>query len=180
MKLAMTLAWLLALLGLSACTILAPPDEVKSPELGAIFGNIQIREPIRSIELREYGKFYLPPFRKTPRVLIFENGTFLAENLPAGKYYIAAVYSRFNEYSLVKDNRSAYQRIIHVKPGSLHFAGSFVIYDQPNQERFKKSLLVRKVRKPSERVLLKQLYDFTEGTGWQARVDKRLKELRVN
>ena len=180
MRLAKTGVWLLALLGLSACTVLAPPDEVKSPELGAIFGNIQIREPITSIELRQYGKFYLPPFRKTPRVLIFENGTFMAENLKPGKYYIAAVYSRFNQYPLVKDNRSAYQRIIRVKAGSIEFAGSYVLFEQPDKERFKKSVLVQKVRKPSERVVLRQLYEFAEGTGWQDRIDKRLRELRVN
>ncbi len=171
---------LFLLLSLAGCaTKPTPPLEVISPEKGMIFGHIRIdgRE-VTGMELREYGKFYLPPFIKPPRVMVFRNGNFLAENLEPGNYYISRFISNKLYYTLVKDNRSAYQHIIRVEPGSLKFVGSFRISDVTPGIFVKGDFNFRTVRHPSERSILKQLFDVTAGTGWQARVERRIKSLR--
>lgn len=170
--------WIL-LQTLTACNVLAPPAEVQSPELGMVFGNIKTSEQIERIEFREFGKFYLPPFRVPPRVMVFDNGDFMVENLKPGKYYIAAVYSRFKDFTLVKDNRTAYQNVIIVEPGAIKYAGSYVIHEVADAARFRQNLILRKVRKPAEREILKNLYVVTEGTGWQTRIDRRMHELHM-
>ncbi len=174
------LGGLLLLCGaLAGCALPAPPDPVQSPDNAVVFGHVVAPEEITKIEFREYGKFYLPPFKIPPRVLVFENGDFMVENIKPGKYYIAAVYSRFKDYTFVKDNRTAYQNMIQVQPGEVKFAGSFVIHELTDTSRFRRNVVLRKVRKPAERDILRNMYEFTQGTGWQARIDRRLKELRM-
>jgi len=164
---------------LAACAVHAPSQPIQSPERAMVFGRIIAPETITKIEFREYGKFYIPPFRIPPRVLVFENGDFMVENLKPGTYYIAAVYSRFKDYTFVKDNRTAYQQMIRVEPGELQFAGSFVVHEVPDGTRFRKKVVLRKVRKPSERDVLRNMYEVTHGTGWQDRIDRRLTELQM-
>lgn len=156
-----------------------PPYEIESPELGMIFGNIHIpgRE-VTEIELREYDKFYLPPIITPPRVMIFRNGNFVAENLKPGDYYISRFASGKLYYTLVKDTRSAYQNIIRVEPGSVNFVGSFKITDVEPGVFTKGKFNYKQVRFPSERNLLKHMYQVTQGTGWQARIEQRIKTLR--
>ncbi len=174
------LGGLLLLCGtLAGCALPAPPDAVQAPDNAMVFGHLVAPQEITKIEFREYGKFYLPPFKIPPRVLVFENGDFMVENIKPGKYYIAAVYSRFRDYTFVKDNRTAYQNMIHVQAGETKFAGSFVIHELTDTSRFRRNVVLRKVRKPAERDVLRNMYEFTRGTGWQARIDRRLKELRM-
>ena len=127
-----SLVWIvLTLLLLSGCAIKPkPPYEMKSPEMGMIYGNIHIPgHEVTEIELREYDKLYIPPFISPPRVMVFRNGNFVAENLRPGNYYISRFVSKKLFYTLVKDRRSAYQNIITVEPGSVKYVGSFEITD---------------------------------------------------
>lgn len=167
-------------LGLLGCAAKPrPPFEVKSPEMGMIYGNINIPgHEATEIELREYDKFYMPPFVKPPRVMIFRNGDFVAENLPPGSYYISRFASKRLFYTMVKDNRSAYQSIITVEPGSINYVGSFEITNVQPGLFTKGDFKVRTVRHPSERKILKHMYKITRGTGWQARISQRIKSLR--
>ncbi len=170
----------LIVLASSGCaTKPAPPKDIESSEKGMIFGHIHIpgRE-VTEIELREFGKFYLPPFVKPPRVMVFRNGNFMAENLEPGNYYISRFVSNKLYYTLVKDNRSAYQRIIRVEPGSLKYVGSFEISDVTPGIFVKGDFTFRSVRHPTERSILKHMFEVTAGTGWQARVERRIKSLR--
>ena len=173
-------AILAVVLNLSACaTKPRPPFEIKSPEKGMIYGHIYIPgHEVTEIELREYGRLYLPPFVVPPRVMIFRNGNFMAENLTPGSYYISRFVSKKLLYSLVKDGRSAYQSIINVEPGSVKYVGAFKITNVKPGVFVQGDFDIRTVRHPSERKVLKHMFEVTQGTGWQARIQRRIKSLR--
>ena len=173
-------AAIVVLLNLGGCaTKPRPPFEISSPEMGMIYGNIHIPgHEVTEIELREYGKFYLPPFIVPPRVMIFKNGNFVAENLPPGSYYISRFVSKKLFYSLVRDGTSSYQWIINVEPGAVKYVGAYEITDVIPGIFVKGKFNIRKVRHPSERKVLKHMYQITQGTGWQTRIQRRIKSLR--
>jgi hypothetical protein len=110
--------------------------------------------------------------------LIFKNGNFVAENLKPANYYISRFKSNKLEYNLVKDGRYAYQWTFNVEPGATKYIGAYEITDiEPGifqAGKFK----IRAVRHPSERKVLKHMYEITQGTGWQSRVQRRIKSLR--
>lgn len=156
-----------------------PPFEVESPEKSMIYGNIKIPgHEVTEIELREFGRFYMPPFVVPPRVMIFRNGDFVAENLQPGNYYISRFVAKKLSYTLVNGERSAYQWIINVEPGDLKYVGTFEITDVVPGVFVKGDFNIRNVRHPSERTILKRMFEITRGTGWQDRVDRRMKSLR--
>ncbi|MDH5601284.1 MAG: hypothetical protein OEY78_08285, partial [Gammaproteobacteria bacterium] len=131
LKLSLLFLALLFALNISGCaTKPKPPFEIKNAENGIIYGNIYIpgRE-VTEIELREYGKLYIPPFRSPPRVMVFRNGNFVAENLTPGNYYISRFKSNKLEYNLVKDGRSAYQWVFNVEPAAVKYIGAYEITD---------------------------------------------------
>ncbi|MDH5370988.1 MAG: hypothetical protein OEW99_13245 [Gammaproteobacteria bacterium] len=179
-KFRMIIASIILGLSLVGCTTKPkPPFEIISPEMGMIYGNIHIPgHEVTEIELREFGKFYMPPFIEPPRVMIFRNGNFVAENLSPGSYYISRFVSKKLNYTLVKDGRSAYQSIINVEPGSVKYVGAFEITNVTSGIFVQGDFNIRTVRKPSERKVLKHLYQVTQGTGWQTRIERRIKSLR--
>ena len=162
----------------AACSLPAPPDEILKPGNSMIFGHIEAPEEIIEVELREYGKFYIPPFVKPPRVMIFKNGHFMAENLAPGKYFISAFNSNRNDFVLVNDKRTAYQDIIILKPDEAKYIGSYRISDVQAGLLDHGDFDIRKTRKPSERRIIRHLFRVTEGTVWQAMLQKRLMQLR--
>jgi hypothetical protein len=180
MRIGMSIVTLLLIVNVSGCaTKPKPPFEISSPEKGMIYGNIRIAgHEVTEIELREFGKFYLPPFVTPPRVMIFRNGNFIAENLTPGNYYISRFVSKKLFYTLVKDERSAYQWIFNVEPGSAKYVGAFEITDVTPGLFVRGSFNIREVRHPSERKVLKHIYQATQGTGWQARIKRRIMSLR--
>ena len=171
---------ILLVLVLNGCaTKPKPPFEISSAENGMIYGSIYIKgREVTEIELREFGKFYLPPFIKPPRVMIFRNGNFAAENLAPGNYYISRFGSKKLFYSLVKDGRSAYQWVINVQPGEVKYIGAFEITDIKPGIFERGNFNIRKIRHPSERQVLKHMYQVTQGTGWQDRIKRRIMALR--
>lgn len=180
MKSVMSIVALLLIFSMAGCaTKPKPPFEVKSPEMGMIYGNIHIAgHEVTEIELREFGKFYLPPFREPPRVMIYRNGNFVAENLLPGNYYISRFVSKKLTYSLVKDARSSYQWIFNVEPGALKYVGAYEITDVTPGVFVQGDFNIRTVRHPSERKVLKHMFEITQGTGWQSRIERRIKSLR--
>ncbi len=171
---------LMMILNLSGCAIKPrPPFEIKSPENGMVFGNVYIRgHEVTEIELREYGKLYIPPFISPPRVMIFRNGNFIAENLRPANYYISRLKSYKLEYNVVKNARTSYQYVFNVEPGEVKYVGSLEITDIEPGIFQEGKFNVRSVRHPTERKILKHMYDVTQGTGWQARIQSKIKLLR--
>lgn len=163
---------------LLACAKPAPPFEIKEADNSMIFGHIMAPEKVTKVELRQYGKFYLPPFVKPPRVLVYNNGDFMAENLPPGKYIISAFKTKNSDFILVNSKQTAYQEIIHVDPGEAIFIGSYKITDVKRGLLDKGDFDVRRTRKPSERRVIKNLFNVTRGTVWQAMLEHRMQELR--
>jgi len=165
---------------LAACvtTATAPPFEIKDADHSMIFGHVIAPEKVTIVELRQYGKFYMPPFVKPPRVLVYNNGDFMAENLPPGKYIISAFKTKNSDFILVNSKQTAYQEIIHVEAGEAKFIGSYRITDIKRGLLSKGEFDVRQTRKPSERHVIKHLFNVTQGTVWQAMLEHRLQELR--
>jgi hypothetical protein len=174
---------ILLLAGLLGCTTpVPPPHEVKAPELGIIYGHVEAGVRITQVNLREYGKFYFPPFRVPPKVEIYPNGDFIAENLKPGKYYIASyVAVNKQKLSLAAKKYQPYQFVFTVKPGALKYVGSYRITGRYQYDRHADpgDFFLQKVRLPGEREVLRRIYSLTEDTGWQQRIDRRLKELRL-
>ncbi len=169
---------ILTVIILGACAAPAPPLEIKDASRSMIFGHVEAPEKVTQVELREYGKFYIPPFVKPPRVLIYNNGNFMAENLKPGKYIISAFNTKKSDFVLVNSKRTAYQEIIHVEPGEAKFIGSYRITDIKRGLLDKGEFDIRVVRKPSERRVIKHLFNVTRGTVWQAMLEHRMQELR--
>lgn len=163
---------------LGACAAPAPPLDIKAADNSMIFGHVIAEEPVIEVELREYGKFYMPPFLKPPRVLVFNNGNFMAENLKPGKYIISAFKTKKSKYILVNSKRSAYQDIIHIERGEVKYIGTYRVTDVKRGLLSKGEFDVRRIRKPSERRIIKHLFNVTKGTVWQAMLEHRMQELR--
>ena len=170
----------LLLSGLTACSSpMAPPDDVYSKKYAMIYGSVQAEERITEIDFYEYGKTYIRPFTKSPRVLVYNDGTFMAENVRPGNYVIASFRAgKKNQFNLVRSKQQAYQRVIHVKPGEIKYVGSFQIHVTKSRLIGKGDFEVEEVLRPGERQVPRNLHVVTEGTGWQKMIERRLKELR--
>ncbi|VAX13385.1 hypothetical protein MNBD_GAMMA24-2122 [hydrothermal vent metagenome] len=172
----------ISLLTLGACSTIgvgiAPPEEIKSPEMGMIFGNIQASERVIEVSLREYGKVYIRPFNRPPRVLIYKNGDFMAENLKPGKYIFSSMVTLNKRFNLVQKKIDAYQHIVTVHPGELVYIGSFKLFELHPEDRHRENFKVLRMRKPDERTLIKRLYEKSIGTGWQDLFARKLMALR--
>ena len=164
--------------GLIACSKPAPPDDVHSKKYGMIYGSVLANDRITAVDFFEYGKTYVRFFTKIPRVLVYENGTFMAENLKPGKYVIAGFRAgKKNHFNLVRSEQQAYQRVIHVKPGELKYVGSYQIHVTKSRLLGKGKFKVEEIQRPGERQVLRNLQVVTAGTGWQKMIERRLKEL---
>lgn len=163
---------------LLSCATAAPPDDILSPEKALLYGYVEADYPIDAVDLQEFGVVYVVPFRRPPRVLVYKNGFFLAENLKPGKYYISAFHSKHKSYKVVNSPQSTYQNIINIPPGSLNFVGALRIVVQKRHLLTHGEFAVERIREPDERTMLKFLYDLTAGTAWQKKIVRRMHELR--
>ncbi len=170
-------AWLLM-----SCAIVsgkAPPEDAKSIDSAIVYGYVEaVGDVIERVDLVEFGKVYIPPFRKPPRVLVFDNGMFMAENIKPGKYVIAGFRSDRNHYNMVSSRRQAYQRVFHIEAGEMEYIGSFNLRADKGEKRRSSDVSITPIQRPGERDVLKHLYDIAEGTAWQDKIAKRLKQLR--
>ena len=180
LKISLLFVATLLAMNISGCaTKPKPPFEVKDPENGMVYGNIFIPgHEVTEIELREYGKLYIPPFVSPPRVMIFRNGNFLAENLKPANYYISRFIANKLEYNLVKTPRDAYQFVFNIEPGEIKYIGAYTVTDIVPGVFTAGKFKIRTVRHPTERKVLQHMYDITEGTGWQSRIQRRIMSLR--
>ena len=164
---------------LAACAVAHPPNEILSPEMAMMYGYVEADTPIDAVDFYEFGVVYIPPFRQPPRVLVYKNGYFMAENLKPGKYYIAAFHSGDMTFKLVDSAQSSYQNVINIHPGSLNYIGSHRLVVRGRdimQDRI--DFEVVRTRRPDERTLLNYFYELTDGTAWQKKIARRMKELR--
>lgn len=170
---------LLIVMGLTAaCASKAPPGSLRTVTDSMIYGHISVSDDeITGIELRQYGKIYIPPFVNPPRVLVFNNGNFLVENLPPGNYYIARLSSKKTDYTLVNNVQTSYQWIIKVEPGTSQFVGAYRITNIEPGNFGRGKFDFRSTLQPTERRILKHMYEVTSGTGWQSLIERRIKEL---
>ncbi len=163
----------------SSSSKVAPPEDGKSVDAGFVYGYVETNdETIERIDFIEYGKVYVPPFTNPPRVLVYNNGVFMAENIKPGKYIISGFRSDRNHYNLARNKRLAYQKIFIVEPGELEYLGAYNVFVTEQGRLDYGELKVRELQRPGERDVLKELFHLTEGTVWQDKISRRLKQLR--
>ena len=62
----------------SSCTVVSrvttPAEDIKNPDSAFVYGYVEAEDDtIDTVDFVQYGKVYIPPFNKPPRVLVFEN-----------------------------------------------------------------------------------------------------------
>ena len=102
----------------------------------------------------------------------------MAENLKPGKYFISAYHAKHKSYKVVNSAQSTYQSVFNIKPGSLNFMGSNRIVVQKRRLLTHGEFEVVPLRRPDERSMLRFFYEITDGTAWQKKIVRRMKELR--
>ncbi len=169
---------------LASCNVISatkspPPDDARYADSAFIYGYVEAdNDVIERVDFVEFGKIYIPPFQKPPRVLVFDNGVFMAENILPGKYVISGFRSNRNHYNLARSKRQAYQQVFRIEPGEMQYLGAFNIRVTKKGKLDFGNLKVSHIQRPGERDVLKALYHVTEGTVWQDKIARRLKELR--
>jgi hypothetical protein len=169
---------------LVACSALSrgpsPPADMNSPDAAFVYGYVETdNDTIEQVDFLKYQDIYVSPFKSPPRVMVFNNGMFMAENINPGHYVIAAVRTQRNNFNLANSKREAYQHIYNILPGEMRFLGSYNlrVVRKDNVIAFGE-FKVTELQRPGERDVLKFLYDATDGTVWQKKIARRLKELR--
>lgn len=174
--------YLVIISGLVACTgtsLVAPPEDIKTTNAAMIFGYVEAdNDVIEQVDIFEYGQVYVPPFRKPPRVLVFDNGVFMVENLKPGKYIIAGFRSEKNQYNMARSVRQMYQKVLNLEAGDILYAGSYHLQITERGRLDYGDFSVMQLQRPGERDILKKLYEVTTSTGWQNKIERRLKTLR--
>lgn len=166
---------------MTGCAFKAPPDDIISPERAMAFGYIEsdAKHPIDSVDFHEYGVTYIQPFKNPPRVLVFKDGYFMAENLKPGKYYIAGFFSGTKKYALINGSQSAFQLVINIKPGAVQYIGSYKLtVHKEHQILSRGEFDITETLRPGERMALRKFYNVTAGTGWQKKIVRRMQALR--
>lgn len=171
-------ALIAGLFGCTGTSLVAPPEDIRTTNSALIYGYVEAdNDSIEQVDIFEYGQIYVPPFRKPPRVLVYDNGVFMVENLKPGKYILAGFRSEKNNYNMARSVRQTYQRVLQVTAGEIHYAGSFHLRVTERGKLNYGDFVVTSIQRPGERDVLKQLYDVTQNTGWQNKIERRLKEL---
>ena len=175
-RLAAVLPVLIAAVGCGGS--IRPPS---SPENGMIFGNIVIDEKYvpTGVALAEYGKVYVGPFNPNPTGWCYGNGNFFFEDLKPGKYWLWYITSGNTRYwARHKTEEDLNAAIVDLKPGEIHFLGSFKITDNTIPIFNCGDVTAAAAMKPTEEDLLKFLAESLKEKGWGERLEARLKELQ--
>ncbi len=184
MRLRYAQATILILVSLVAsCTVVsrssAPPSDISANDMGFVYGYVEAEnDAIDRVDLVEYGRVYIPPFNKPARVLVYNNGYFMAENIKPGKYVISGFRSARNHYNLARSKRDAYQKIYRIMPGEMEYLGAFNVRVTKQGDLRYGRFSITELQRPGERDALKELYHATEGTAWQDKIARRLRQLR--
>lgn len=157
----------------------SPPDDMNSPDAAFVYGYVEAdNDTVEQVDFLKYKDIYVSPFKSPPRVLVFNNGMFMAENIKPGNYVIAAIRTQRNNFNLANSKRDAYQHIYHILPGDMYYLGSYNLRVTRKEVIAFGEFKVTELQRPGERDVLKYLYDVTDGTVWQKKIARRLKELR--
>lgn len=158
---------------LSACA--SPPvAPVGDAGRGMIVGHIGAPHGIKAVYLHAVGKAYIGAINM-PRAHIQRNGNFMFVNLAPGRYYLAGFDDGTAPYWIPHDKESIRRAGVELKPGGLLYIGSYRVANVEAPVWGRGSFDFERVRTPSERTILQELRPMTEGSGWDTRIDKRLK-----
>ncbi len=107
--------------------------------------------------------------------ITLNNNYFVVPNLQPGKYYFVGFKAGKNYYKLPRFDD---KYMVEVKPGQIVYYGSIDYIDGREPGWFREGTYsLRKVAKPSEREMLQWFYQYSDGTGWDLIIKKRLQAL---
>jgi len=95
----------------------------------------------------------------------------MAENIKAGSYVIASFHSERSVYILTRDTRQSYQHIFRIRPGEMHYLGSFNLHVTRRGKISYGDLKISELQRPGEREILMRLYDATD---WHCQAGQNL------
>lgn len=172
-----TLAPVFVLALLAGCAS-APVPQMEDASHGVIVGRIEAPTRVTEVYLHQVGRPNLGGFN-APRATIQRSGTFIFVNLPPGRYYLAGFDDGLAPYWIPYDKDALERVTIRLGAGGLEYAGSFRVANVQDSPWFGAgSFDLENLRQPDERAILLELRPIIEGTGWENRVDERLKALR--
>jgi len=163
--------------GLSSCgsQSIRPLDSESS---GAIIGNLKIPGGYRYINLNKVGKIYVAPFDSPPQAYVDENGNFIFENLSPGQYYLLNVSDGHQVFAIATSEDVVKKNLIEVKAGQIVFIGSLVFNNIKNPLLGTSTFEIHRVNTPDEKTIIKELIPQAKNTGWDSRLEAKLKSLR--
>jgi hypothetical protein len=153
---------------------------VFGPEAAAAYGNITMPVGnITSVLLNKVGEIYAPPFKSPPQSHAYTNGNFFFENLTPGKYFLMGFMSGqevfYFNYQGIDEAKFLNEVAIDVKPGSVTYLGSFEVTGIDRNFFKSDTFDIKPSKTPSRSTILKYLIKETQGTGWDARIERALK-----
>ena len=159
-------------------------DEMKDPGLGMIYGQVRLPEKdwlLNLVMIQRVGKVYAGMGLKgvSEKVQVTRDGRFVAPNLKPGKYMLAGFAIGQSRDFLGKE---ALNYTIEVKPGGLHYLGTYdyVIGRAASMVRPGTFDLKPDPRKATHAELLTWVEEATRQTKWHGAVKRRLAEKQAN
>lgn len=160
----------LGLIMIAGCLLLPNRiHDIKDERSALVYGSIQGIK-MDFIHLHKVGKIYIGNWNK-PRPHIYKDGTFFFENIEPGEYYIDSL--QYGKY--IFDFGFIAKTIkFTVKPGELHYVGSFEVTDIKDYLIGLGKFTIKRVDTPDRKTLLERIMLITKGTGWESRIRSKI------
>ena len=175
-------ARLLVLVGLvitlTACAI---SDEITGPSdpgRGMIIGRFDYTDSkyiVTAITMDPADRISIRSGMRGERVHVYNGGVFFADDLTPGKYQINALLSGNVIYTPPANRKM----VATVRPGQISYMGTYKLnIDDPKLFSRTGGSMKRTDRNPNEYQLLQEVLVLVKGTGWEPRVQQRIRQLK--
>lgn len=158
---------------LSACAAPHIPDQT-APDDSLVFGHIDVPRRLSHVYLYELGRAYIGTLNM-PRATVYRNGNFAIPNLRPGRYYIAGFADRTATYWLTYSKPALEKALITVGSGQVLFAGSYQVTNVESPLFRNGTFDIRRVARPDEKTVARELLPLAAGTAWETALRKRLR-----
>lgn len=174
MRVSWTQAFLVAVtVSMASCAGSRPIRPPQNSEAGMIFGNLKVPGSYDGIFLWE-GK----AFGGKISGRIIEGDHFFFENLEPGFYILSHFYKGGVKYLFMNGDIETHKKFrFEVKPGGIVYIGSFEVTGEENNIFTPDRFEVAKRSSPAPQQILKDIQKELKGTGWDKRIEKKLKNM---
>jgi hypothetical protein len=149
-----------------------------SEDSGAVIGNLKVPGGYRYINLNKLGVVYAAPFKSPPQAFADENGNFIFENLSPGQYYLLNVSDGHQVYQIATSEAEVKKNLIDVKAGQIVFIGSLVFANIKKPLLATSTFEITRANTPDEKTIIKELIPHAKNTGWDKRLEAKLRTLK--